>query len=115
MFRFPMPGLLRLLVVALGMLAGVGEEAGVWASELWVGGATVDITPDGPAALSGQRHVRIAHKIESRLTATALAVETRDGRKGTVVDAYGLYADKEMGEFMKAVEMHKRVHDVHVY
>jgi hypothetical protein len=43
------------------------------------------------------------------------AVETKDGRKGTLVDAYGLYADKETGEFMKAVEVHKRVHDVHVY
>lgn len=43
------------------------------------------------------------------------AIETVDGRKGTLVDAYGLYADEETGEFMKTVEIHKKVKDVHVY
>jgi hypothetical protein len=31
-------------------------------------------------------------------------IETTDGRKGTLVDAYGLYADDNIGEFMKEVE-----------
>src|SRR5829696_5275989 len=35
------------------------------------------------------------------------AVETRDGRKGTLVDAYGLYADGETGKFLQEVEIHK--------
>ncbi|MEO6831575.1 MAG: hypothetical protein ABI378_04710 [Chitinophagaceae bacterium] len=31
-------------------------------------------------------------------------VETSDGRKGTLVDAYGLYADVQISEFMHQVE-----------
>jgi len=37
------------------------------------------------------------------------AIETTDGNKGTLVDAYGLYADDDTGEFMKEVEVHKKV------
>src|SRR6059058_3249890 len=29
------------------------------------------------------------------------AIETCDGRKGTLIDAYGLYADEETGKFLK--------------
>lgn len=36
------------------------------------------------------------------------AIETTDGRKGTLVDAYGLYADEEIGAFMQHVEIHKK-------
>jgi hypothetical protein len=31
-------------------------------------------------------------------------IETEDGRKGTLVDAYGFYADREIGNFMRKVE-----------
>jgi hypothetical protein len=54
------------------------------ASELHVGGATVSITPERPVALAGQMHTRIARSVESPVTATALALESRDGDK--VVD-----------------------------
>ncbi|HEU0112820.1 MAG TPA: hypothetical protein VFQ73_18235 [Flavisolibacter sp.] len=37
------------------------------------------------------------------------AIETIDGTKGTLVDAYGLYADEATGEFLKEVEVHKKV------
>jgi hypothetical protein len=37
------------------------------------------------------------------------AIETCDGRKGTLMDAYGLYADDETSEFMKQVEVNKKV------
>ena len=37
------------------------------------------------------------------------AIETADGRKGTLVDAYGVYADDETGEFFQQVEIHKKV------
>jgi hypothetical protein len=37
------------------------------------------------------------------------AIETVDGRKGTLVDAYGLYSDDDTGEFMKEVDTHKKV------
>lgn len=43
------------------------------------------------------------------------AIETNDGHCGTLVDAYGLYADKEIGDFMRDVEIHKSVKDTHVY
>ncbi len=53
-------------------------------AELYVGGATVSITPDRPVALAGQMHTRIARDVESPVMATALALESRDGDK--VVD-----------------------------
>jgi len=31
-------------------------------------------------------------------------VETKDGTKGSVVDAYGTYSDNELGEFMSRVK-----------
>lgn len=43
------------------------------------------------------------------------AIETHDGRKGTIVDAYGAYADARIGDFMKGVETHKSVHDEKMY
>lgn len=36
------------------------------------------------------------------------AIETSDGRKGTLVDAYGMYSDDETGEFMNQVEINKK-------
>jgi hypothetical protein len=36
------------------------------------------------------------------------AIETSDGRKGTLIDAYGLYADEATGKFMQSVEIHKQ-------
>jgi hypothetical protein len=49
--------------------------------ELWIGASSVDITPSRPVALSGQRHTRIARKVESPVTATAVAIERRDGKE----------------------------------
>ena len=51
------------------------------AAQLMVGTATTSITPDKPVALSGQFHTRIARKVDNPVTATALALETRDGEK----------------------------------
>jgi len=50
-------------------------------AELRFGSATVDITPDKPVALDGQRNVRISKTPETPITATALALESRDGGK----------------------------------
>ena len=44
---------------------------------MWVG-ASVDITPAKPVALVGQLNKRISQKVLDPLTATALALETRD-------------------------------------
>ena len=43
------------------------------------------------------------------------AIETADGRKGTLVDAFGMYANQELGEFMQNVETHKKVKGEQVY
>jgi hypothetical protein len=51
------------------------------AGELFVGGATVDITPDRPVALWGQMHTRISNGVESPVTATVLVLETREDGK----------------------------------
>jgi hypothetical protein len=64
-------------LIAAGLLAGVGSEGR--AAELRVGGATTSITPDRPVALAGQMHTRIAKEVESPVTATALALESRQG------------------------------------
>ena len=53
------------------------RETATGAGALYVGWATVDITPDKPVALVGQLHKRISQKVRDPLTATALAVETR--------------------------------------
>ena len=45
---------------------------------LYVGWASVDITPAKPVALVGQLNKRISQKVLDPLTATALALETRD-------------------------------------
>jgi hypothetical protein len=38
------------------------------------------------------------------------AIETTDGNKGTLSDAYGLYSDDDTGVFMQEVEMNKKTH-----
>jgi hypothetical protein len=49
------------------------------AAELLVGAASADITPEGPVAVSGQFHLRIARKIETPVTANVVALESRRG------------------------------------
>ena len=36
------------------------------------------------------------------------AIETSDGRKGTLVDAYGFYSDDDTGAFMNQIEINKK-------
>ncbi len=51
------------------------------AAELWIGAATTSITPDQPVPLDGHRNLRVSNKVESPVTATALALESREGEK----------------------------------
>jgi hypothetical protein len=51
------------------------------AAELWIGGATTSITPDKSVALDGHRSLRMSNKVESPVTAAALALESREGGK----------------------------------
>ncbi|MDI1313136.1 hypothetical protein [Prosthecobacter sp.] len=54
------------------------------ASELRIGSATADITPDQPVALAGQFGTRISQKPETAIIAAVVAMESTDG--GKVVD-----------------------------
>lgn len=51
------------------------------AGQLFVGWSMKEITPKIPVALVGQFYNRIAHEVRDPLTATALALETRNGDK----------------------------------
>ncbi len=67
------------ILLLLGLSAfplGAGEAA-----ELRVGAATANITPDRPVALAGQGHLRVAPEVESPVTATVLALESRAGEE----------------------------------
>jgi hypothetical protein len=35
------------------------------------------------------------------------AIETSSGERGTLIDAYGIYADDNIGSFMQQVKLHK--------
>jgi len=37
------------------------------------------------------------------------AIETCDGRKGMLIDAYGLYSDDDTGAFLQKIEINKKV------
>jgi len=76
-----MKHVLRILVCAVAVLA-------TWTStraraELLVGTATVDITPSEPVALDGQMHLRIAHEVETPVTANVIALEAIKAGKPT--------------------------------
>jgi hypothetical protein len=67
------------LAVVLALLPS-GEGRG---AETSVGAATVSITPSQPVALSGQMNTRISKGVRSPVTATALAVESKqEGKVG---------------------------------
>ena len=74
----------RILIAACLLTSVLLSEMKSVAGELLVGTANIDITPSRPVALSGQRHTRVAREVESPVTATVLALETRNG--DTVLD-----------------------------
>lgn len=54
------------------------------AAELRIGAASISITPDKPVALDGQFHLRVSRGVDNPITATAVAIEAREGDR--VVD-----------------------------
>ena len=74
---------LEILAILFGVAAGcatrfsiAGEPA---AGQLHVGWATVDITPSARVVLDGSGYKRVTSEVEDPVTATVLALETRDG------------------------------------
>lgn len=68
-----------ILGVAMTMVVFWMAVGRVWGAELLVGAASTSITPDRPVALSGQLGPRISKGVESPVTATALALQSREG------------------------------------
>ncbi|MBM4089810.1 MAG: hypothetical protein FJ276_10335 [Planctomycetes bacterium] len=66
-------------VPILGAVVTSAAEDRAGTTRLWIGTATVDITPKPPVALTGFQTVRITSTIQSPLTANVLALESRDG------------------------------------
>ena len=61
------------------LTAVLAISAPVLGAELFVGAASTEITPEKPAALCGQFHLRISTGIETPLTANVVVIESRDG------------------------------------
>lgn len=68
-------------LLVLSVLLPLVSSLPLFGGELLIGGASVSITPDRPVALSGQMRTRIGREVESPVTATALALESRDGEE----------------------------------
>lgn len=71
-----------LFAAVLGCPAALAAE--LPAGQLYVGWATVDITPSARVVLDGSGYKRVTREVEDPVTATVLAVETRD--KDRVID-----------------------------
>ena len=76
--------LLAFAFCGVPLLLALAAAEGTEAPRLLIGAATTSITPDKPVALAGQFHTRIARSVDNPVTATALALEARDGER--VVD-----------------------------
>lgn len=70
-----------LLILAIGCAAGPARGGEPPAGQLHVGWATVDITPSAPVVLDGSGYKRVTNEVEDPVTATVLALETRDGER----------------------------------
>jgi hypothetical protein len=72
----------RIVFVAVGIICLVGTTAGATTdAQFLIGGATTNISPEGPVALAGQMYTRFALQVTSPLMATALALESREKDK----------------------------------
>ncbi len=67
----------RLLLAAGLLLSLLSVPRASAAADLLVGTASSDITPTGPVALMGQWNLRISKTVETPLTASVLALESR--------------------------------------
>ncbi|HID77562.1 MAG TPA: hypothetical protein EYP56_16400 [Planctomycetaceae bacterium] len=87
----------RMFAIAIGVVCLCSQAS---YAELFVGTATVDITPELPVALDGQFHLRIAKTIETPLEADVIVLQSRrDGRpqdSAVMVSCDLVYITKEV-------------------
>jgi len=70
------------LYIGLTMLLfAAGNDSQTRAADLYVGAATTSITPKLPVSLTGQMRTRIAKTVEREVSATILALESRQNEK----------------------------------
>ena len=89
-----------LLTKTLFLISALALSAA--AAELHIGAAGIDITPDKPVALSGQFKTRVSQGVQSPLTATAVALEAREGAQ--IGDQAILLSCDLIGFYPKVVE-----------
>ncbi|GAA5219407.1 hypothetical protein [Membranihabitans marinus] len=63
------------------MLLTLFFSSSIYGSDLYIGRASADITPELPVALMGQFHLRIAREVVNPLTASAIALETKSSNQ----------------------------------
>lgn len=62
-----------------------------------------------PGDISIQNFYRFEGYSDPQDNAILYLIETNDGKKGTLIDAYGTYADAKLSTFIRAVEeIHKK-------
>ena len=69
------------LFISFALLLSINISEAAEEHKLYAGWASVDITPDKPVALLGQKRKRISERVNDPLMATVLALETR-GKNG---------------------------------
>ena len=79
---------------------GYRQEMAVKAGRLQVDGTDRTYRPDEVVV---QDYWRFEGVSDPGDEAVVYAIETTDGMKGTLVDAYNTYADPSIGEFLRAV------------
>ncbi|MDO5566298.1 MAG: hypothetical protein Q4G59_06540, partial [Planctomycetia bacterium] len=69
------------LSIVLGVLFSCCVTT-LWAADLFVGAASVDICPDKPVFLAGQFRPRVSTGVEYPVTANVIAIESKKDGKG---------------------------------
>ncbi len=82
-------------------LAGAETLETPRSGRIYFGFAGTSITPDRPVAIGGQYHTRISGEVHDPLSATALAIETRDA--AGIIDQRGCSSMRESAAFWPSV------------
>ncbi len=98
-----------LLLTALLTLNTTTASAEPAKGDLYVGWSKTDITPPKPCALAGQLHLRISKKVRDPLTATVLALETRDASGKTIDEAICVSCDLIMIPRRLVIEVREKL------
>lgn len=69
------------LAATLSLVVAAIANQHASAATLLIGAAAADVTPDKPVALAGQFDTRISRGVDNPITATAVAIEAREGER----------------------------------